>query len=219
MHTTRGDGVAIIERRRQDLHRDGVRDPATTSGRGRLKEDLESSTWRRRQDFKATSSRLLTMAYTHVSLTEMLDLNGMSQLFLLRLPSLCSWYEKQLESFCKFMDPLIDSSPPKAHQGKQISCEDRQRRAQRRELCDLFGSSEQLEWAFVEMVKLKFLFCFPTQYHSSRSFASDQCDIDAHLWKCVVVSTFHQQLCAREMARADLLFHGERARAATRGVR
>nr|GEX53754.1 pyridine nucleotide-disulfide oxidoreductase domain-containing protein 2 [Tanacetum cinerariifolium] len=26
-------------------------------------------------------------------------------------------YEKQLESFCKFMDPLIDSSPPEAHQG------------------------------------------------------------------------------------------------------
>ncbi|GKE19611.1 hypothetical protein Tco_1427188, partial [Tanacetum coccineum] len=25
-------------------------------------------------------------------------------------------YEKQLESFCKFMDPLIDSSPPEAHQ-------------------------------------------------------------------------------------------------------
>ncbi|GJU71535.1 hypothetical protein Tco_1262940 [Tanacetum coccineum] len=28
------------------------------SGHGRLKEDLESSTWRRRQDFKATLSRL-----------------------------------------------------------------------------------------------------------------------------------------------------------------
>ncbi|PWA81790.1 FAD/NAD(P)-binding oxidoreductase family protein [Artemisia annua] len=26
-------------------------------------------------------------------------------------------YEKQLENFCKFMDPLIDSSPPEAHQG------------------------------------------------------------------------------------------------------
>nr|XP_043615447.1 pyridine nucleotide-disulfide oxidoreductase domain-containing protein 2 [Erigeron canadensis] len=26
-------------------------------------------------------------------------------------------YEKQLEKFCKFMDPLIDSSPPEAHQG------------------------------------------------------------------------------------------------------
>ncbi|GJY80600.1 retrovirus-related pol polyprotein from transposon TNT 1-94 [Tanacetum coccineum] len=50
----RGDGVAIIKRRRQDLHRDGVRDLAMASGRGRLKEDLESSTWRRRHDFKAT---------------------------------------------------------------------------------------------------------------------------------------------------------------------
>lgn len=26
-------------------------------------------------------------------------------------------YEKQLENFCKFMDPLIDSSPPEVHQG------------------------------------------------------------------------------------------------------
>ncbi|GKC67898.1 MAK10-like protein, partial [Tanacetum coccineum] len=50
----RGDDVTIIERRCQDLHRDGVRDPAMASGHGRLKEDLESSTWRRRQDFKAT---------------------------------------------------------------------------------------------------------------------------------------------------------------------
>ncbi|GJV22572.1 putative reverse transcriptase domain-containing protein [Tanacetum coccineum] len=48
MHTEHGDGVTIIKRRRQDLHREGVRDPATASGRGRLKEDLESSMWRRR---------------------------------------------------------------------------------------------------------------------------------------------------------------------------
>nr|GFB57416.1 hypothetical protein [Tanacetum cinerariifolium] len=40
----RGDEVAGIKRRRRDLSSDGVRDPATASGRGRLKEDLESST-------------------------------------------------------------------------------------------------------------------------------------------------------------------------------
>ncbi|GJU68773.1 hypothetical protein Tco_1255032 [Tanacetum coccineum] len=34
VHTERGDGVAIIKRWRQDLHRDGVRDLATASGRG-----------------------------------------------------------------------------------------------------------------------------------------------------------------------------------------
>ncbi|GJV46241.1 hypothetical protein Tco_1430777 [Tanacetum coccineum] len=45
VHTERGDGVAIIKRQRQDLYCDDVRDPATASGRGRLKEDLESSTW------------------------------------------------------------------------------------------------------------------------------------------------------------------------------
>nr|GEX07498.1 MAK10-like protein [Tanacetum cinerariifolium] len=45
-----GDGAAIIKRRRQDLQPDGVRDPVTASGRGRLKEDLESSTWRRQND-------------------------------------------------------------------------------------------------------------------------------------------------------------------------
>ncbi|GKC52302.1 hypothetical protein Tco_1075047 [Tanacetum coccineum] len=43
LFTERGDGVAGIKRRRRDLSSDGVRDLATTSGRGRLKEDLESS--------------------------------------------------------------------------------------------------------------------------------------------------------------------------------
>ncbi|GKB56308.1 retrovirus-related pol polyprotein from transposon TNT 1-94 [Tanacetum coccineum] len=41
-----GDGVTSIKRRR-DLSSNGVRNLVTTSGRGRLKEDLESSTWRR----------------------------------------------------------------------------------------------------------------------------------------------------------------------------
>nr|GEV18780.1 Pol polyprotein [Tanacetum cinerariifolium] len=45
-----------IKRRRRDLYGDDVRNLATTSRRGRLKEDLESSTWRWRQDFKDLSS-------------------------------------------------------------------------------------------------------------------------------------------------------------------
>ncbi|GKF86375.1 hypothetical protein Tco_0254202 [Tanacetum coccineum] len=49
--TEHGDDVAGIKRRRRDLSSDDVRNLATASGRGRLKEDLESSTWRRRQDF------------------------------------------------------------------------------------------------------------------------------------------------------------------------
>ncbi|GJR29858.1 hypothetical protein Tco_1106090 [Tanacetum coccineum] len=40
----RGDGVAGIKRRHRDLSSDGVRDLVTASERGRLKEDLESST-------------------------------------------------------------------------------------------------------------------------------------------------------------------------------
>ncbi|GJR89040.1 hypothetical protein Tco_0213051 [Tanacetum coccineum] len=44
LFTDRGDGVAGIKRRRRDLSSDDVRDLATASGRGRLKEDLESST-------------------------------------------------------------------------------------------------------------------------------------------------------------------------------
>ncbi|GKB80411.1 hypothetical protein Tco_0947306 [Tanacetum coccineum] len=44
LFTEHGDGVAGIKRRRRDLSSDGVRDLATASGRGRLKEDLESST-------------------------------------------------------------------------------------------------------------------------------------------------------------------------------
>ncbi|GKE74668.1 hypothetical protein Tco_1536709 [Tanacetum coccineum] len=43
-NTQREDGVAGIKRRRCDLSSDGVRDLVTASGRGRLKEDLESST-------------------------------------------------------------------------------------------------------------------------------------------------------------------------------
>ncbi|GKD85667.1 hypothetical protein Tco_1356821, partial [Tanacetum coccineum] len=50
------DGVAGIKRYHRDLSSDGVRNLATALGRGRLKEDLESSTWRRRRDHKATSS-------------------------------------------------------------------------------------------------------------------------------------------------------------------
>ncbi|GJV53330.1 MAK10-like protein [Tanacetum coccineum] len=53
---SRQDGVAGIKLRRRDLSSDGVRKMTTVSGRGRLKEDLESSTWRRRWDFKATPS-------------------------------------------------------------------------------------------------------------------------------------------------------------------
>ncbi|GJR70545.1 hypothetical protein Tco_0016610 [Tanacetum coccineum] len=44
-----GDGVAGIKQRRHDVSSDGVRNFATASGRGRLKEDLEPSTWRRRK--------------------------------------------------------------------------------------------------------------------------------------------------------------------------
>ncbi|GJY63559.1 ribonuclease H-like domain-containing protein [Tanacetum coccineum] len=44
LFTERGDGVTCIKRRRRDLSSDGVRDLATVSGRGRLKEDLELST-------------------------------------------------------------------------------------------------------------------------------------------------------------------------------
>ncbi|GJU97310.1 hypothetical protein Tco_1326581 [Tanacetum coccineum] len=56
MHTVHGDGIVGIKRRRRDLYGDGVRNLATASGRGRLKEDLESSAWRRHQEFKATPS-------------------------------------------------------------------------------------------------------------------------------------------------------------------
>ncbi|GJR67847.1 hypothetical protein Tco_0013912 [Tanacetum coccineum] len=44
----RRDGAAGIKRRRHDLYNNGIRNLTTTSGRGRLKEDLESSTWQQR---------------------------------------------------------------------------------------------------------------------------------------------------------------------------
>ncbi|GJR49612.1 hypothetical protein Tco_1400133 [Tanacetum coccineum] len=48
----REDGLTVIKRRRRNLSSNGVRDLVTASGRGRLKEDLESSTLRWRQDYK-----------------------------------------------------------------------------------------------------------------------------------------------------------------------
>ncbi|GKA18357.1 hypothetical protein Tco_0698194 [Tanacetum coccineum] len=53
-----GVGIASIKRCRRDLSSDGVRNLATASGRGRLKEDLESSMWRRHQDYKATPNTI-----------------------------------------------------------------------------------------------------------------------------------------------------------------
>ncbi|GJV44955.1 hypothetical protein Tco_1429491 [Tanacetum coccineum] len=44
LFTERKDGVVGIKRRRRDVSSDGVRDLAIVSGRGRLKEDLKSST-------------------------------------------------------------------------------------------------------------------------------------------------------------------------------
>nr|GEZ14695.1 MAK10-like protein [Tanacetum cinerariifolium] len=41
------DGVTGIKRRRRDRYSNDVRNLVTASGRGRLKKDLESSTWRR----------------------------------------------------------------------------------------------------------------------------------------------------------------------------
>ncbi|GJY81118.1 hypothetical protein Tco_0493869 [Tanacetum coccineum] len=46
MHIVAGDGVAGIKRCRRDLSSDSDKNFVTTSGPGRLKEDLESSTWR-----------------------------------------------------------------------------------------------------------------------------------------------------------------------------
>ncbi|GKE25774.1 hypothetical protein Tco_1441158 [Tanacetum coccineum] len=44
LFTDRGKGVTGINRRRRDLSSDGVRDLVTSSSRGRLKKDIESST-------------------------------------------------------------------------------------------------------------------------------------------------------------------------------
>nr|GEV55528.1 hypothetical protein [Tanacetum cinerariifolium] len=44
LFTERGDGITGIKRCRRDLSSDSIRDLATASRRGRLKEDLESST-------------------------------------------------------------------------------------------------------------------------------------------------------------------------------
>nr|GEU82646.1 ribonuclease H-like domain-containing protein [Tanacetum cinerariifolium] len=76
MHTVAGDGVIGIKRRRRDLSSDGI---GTTSGRGRLKEDLKSSTLRWRQDYKATPSRRYLYKYKaifKVTLISKLDVSN-----------------------------------------------------------------------------------------------------------------------------------------------
>nr|GEU67274.1 hypothetical protein [Tanacetum cinerariifolium] len=93
--TVARDGVASLKRRRRDQSSDGVRKMATTSGRGRLKEDLESSMWRQRLDYKATPSRIykkksgwrrkIPDAFTSPSLDEDSDAVA-SKVFLRRLP-------------------------------------------------------------------------------------------------------------------------------------
>ncbi|GJY38843.1 MAK10-like protein [Tanacetum coccineum] len=49
-----GDDVITIKRWCHDIYGDNVRDSVTASGSGRLKVDLEPSTWQRRQEYKAT---------------------------------------------------------------------------------------------------------------------------------------------------------------------
>ncbi|GJT50513.1 retrotransposon protein, putative, ty3-gypsy subclass [Tanacetum coccineum] len=80
MHTVRGDSIAGIKRRRRDLYGDGVRNLVTALGRGRLKEDLESSTWRRHQDFKATPS--LTESAHFLSIREDFKMDRLARLYL-----------------------------------------------------------------------------------------------------------------------------------------
>ncbi|GJY49658.1 hypothetical protein Tco_0439614 [Tanacetum coccineum] len=54
MHIACGDDVVGIKRHCRNLSGDGVKKMTTASDVANLKEDLESSTWRRRQDFNAT---------------------------------------------------------------------------------------------------------------------------------------------------------------------
>nr|GEU48284.1 E3 ubiquitin-protein ligase UPL2-like [Tanacetum cinerariifolium] len=53
-----------IKRRRRDISSGGVKNLATASGRGRLKEDIESSTWRRRLDYKNDIRDILDLTFS-----------------------------------------------------------------------------------------------------------------------------------------------------------
>ncbi|GJV39793.1 hypothetical protein Tco_1418233 [Tanacetum coccineum] len=78
--TLTGDSVTGIKRRRRDQSSDGVRIMAMASGCGRLKEDIESSTWRWRQEFKALPSRRQLYKYMlgsqKVSVTSIISLDS-----------------------------------------------------------------------------------------------------------------------------------------------
>ncbi|GJZ23648.1 hypothetical protein Tco_0561107 [Tanacetum coccineum] len=68
MHTTRGDGVAGIKRRRRDLSSDDVRNLATASGRGILRWHLEEiHEVNKARDTVMSDSEDSTVTYTEVS--------------------------------------------------------------------------------------------------------------------------------------------------------
>nr|GEX72285.1 hypothetical protein [Tanacetum cinerariifolium] len=71
LFTERGDGVAGIKRCRRNLSSDSIKDLAMASRHGQLKEDLESSTWRRHQDFNTT----LLQRYLYIYKIEFRDLS------------------------------------------------------------------------------------------------------------------------------------------------
>nr|GEV34332.1 hypothetical protein [Tanacetum cinerariifolium] len=82
------DGVAGIKRRRHNLSSDDVRNTATASGHGRLKEDLESSTWRRCQDCKATSIAWILKTRARGFVLRSLDLHFLSFILGIQYPNL-----------------------------------------------------------------------------------------------------------------------------------
>ncbi|GJW56349.1 hypothetical protein Tco_0103080 [Tanacetum coccineum] len=97
LFTERGDGITGIKRRRRNLSSDSVRDLVMASGRGRLKEDLESSTLRRRQDFNATpSQRYLYIYKSDFRVLNMTPLPPHDQLHL--------WLRYQMEGYTKEID-------------------------------------------------------------------------------------------------------------------
>nr|GEW09662.1 hypothetical protein [Tanacetum cinerariifolium] len=88
-----GDDVAGIKRRRRDLYSDGIRNLTMVSGRGRLKEDLESSTWRRQNANPPPNNRLV--------LTAVLRARAVQELHELQI--ILAFVESRLEGIKQFL--------------------------------------------------------------------------------------------------------------------
>ncbi|GJX50088.1 hypothetical protein Tco_0276933 [Tanacetum coccineum] len=116
LFTERGDDVAGIKRRRRNLSNDGVRDLATASGRYRIQEDLESSTYIQIDINYAASENLRGLSAEEAR--ETIEDFG-NEVVRVKIPSCMSWldaYDEPLGDLDMMEDKVENSNPQSTSQ-------------------------------------------------------------------------------------------------------